>query len=142
MNKPFKIVQADWDEQREQLLAIRYKVFVAEQGVPEELEVDEYDSSALHLLALGESQQAIGTARLLPDGHIGRMAVSLEYRGQGVGSALLRHLIGLSQQAGHRQATLNAQCSAEDFYLQAGFIPVGEVFEDAGIPHRKMICRC
>jgi predicted GNAT family N-acyltransferase len=132
------IRQADWDRERETLLAIRHRVFVHEQGVPKELEEDEADPVALHLLATSKRHGAIGTGRLLPDGHIGRMAVDRAYRGQGIGSALLQQLIGHARRKGHAAAILNAQCSAEGFYQRFGFCAEGEIFEEAGIPHRRM----
>jgi len=131
---------ADWASERETLLAIRFAVFVHEQGVPPELEEDAQDAEALHLLALSPDGQAIGTGRLLTaDGHIGRMAVHRDWRGQGVGSALLHTLLTEAGRAGLRTVFLNAQCTAEPFYRRFGFQPEGEVFDDAGIPHRRMV---
>ncbi len=130
---------ADWASERETLLAIRFAVFVHEQGVPPELEEDAQDAEALHLLALSPDGQAIGTGRLLANGHIGRMAVHRDWRGQGVGSALLRTLLAEARGAGLRSVFLNAQCTAEPFYRRFGFQPEGEVFDDAGIPHRRMV---
>jgi predicted GNAT family N-acyltransferase len=132
------IREADWRKERDTLLAIRYRVFVHEQGVPPELEEDAADPSALHLLAISETQGPVGTGRLLPDGHIGRMAVDRAFRGQGIGSALVAYLIDLAREAGHQTVALNAQCSAEEFYARFGFHAQGQAFEEAGIPHRHM----
>ena len=132
---------ADWYSERETLLAIRHRVFVHEQGVPAELEEDTADPASLHLLAISEVHGPVGTGRLLPDGHIGRMAVDRTMRGRGIGSALLEQLIAHARKTGHEAALLNAQCSAEGFYARFGFRAEGEVFEEAGIPHRHMRLR-
>ena len=132
------IVQADWRRQRRDLLAIRYAVFVDEQGVPMELEHDEYDQGALHLLARNPEGQPVATARMLPDGHIGRMAVLPAWRNQGIGSAMLRKLIRMAREQSIGELFLNAQCEAETFYQQLGFDAKGDVFIDAGINHRRM----
>ncbi len=130
--------EADWACDREILLGIRFAVFVEEQGVPPELEEDAHDPQALHLLAMDADGAAIGTARLLPDGHIGRMAVLRDWRGRGVGSALLRELLAAARRRGLNRVFLNAQCAAMPFYERAGFRAEGPVFDDAGIPHRRM----
>ena len=112
-------------------------MFVEEQGVPREIELDEFDERCLHALALEEGR-AIGTGRLLPDGHIGRMAVLEGWRGRGVGSRILESLIGAARARGDRQVLLSAQVHAAEFYRQHGFEPMGEIYEEAGIPHRAM----
>lgn len=137
----FRIEQADWAQARETLLAIRFEVFVDEQGVPAELEEDADDPQALHVLAWDATGRTpLATARLLPNGHIGRMAVRKDWRGQGIGSAMLERLTALALQAGLKSVLLNAQCSAEGFYRRHGFQPEGDIFEDAGIAHRRMSC--
>lgn len=127
-----------WVTYREQLLAIRFRVFVDEQSVPEELEHDAHDQSAVHLMATDTDGEPIGTARMLDDGHIGRMAVLSGWRGHGVGSALLAELLRFARQRGHADVFLHAQCSAESFYSRLGFVAEGGVFVDAGIDHRTM----
>lgn len=129
----------DWDAGQAELLAVRYAVFVDEQGVPKELEHDEHDHRALHLIARAADGTAVGTARMLPDGHIGRMAVLPAWRRQGVGSALLSELIRIAGDRGIHGLFLNAQCEADSFYRRFGFVAEGEVFLDAGITHRRMI---
>ena len=136
---PAQIRVAEWTSERETLLGIRFAVFVEEQGVPAELEEDDQDPETLHLLAEAPDGRAVGTARMLRDGHIGRMAVLPAWRGRGLGSALLQALIGIAATRGLQQVFLNAQCVAEDFYRRAGFEPRGGVFDDAGIPHRRMV---
>jgi len=132
------IALADWGRDRKDLLAIRYAVFVGEQGVPIELEHDAHDRTALHLLVTDPDGQPIGTARMLPEGHVGRMAVLRAWRKQGIGSAMMRELIRIAGEAGTEHLFLNAQCEAEAFYRRLGFSAEGGVFVDAGIDHRLM----
>ncbi len=135
----FRIEQVDWVQARDTLLAIRFEVFVDEQGVPAELEEDAGDPQALHLLVWDATGTTpLATGRLLANGHIGRMAVRRDWRGCGIGSAMLERLIALAQQAGLKSVFLNAQCSVEGFYRRHGFRPEGDVFQDAGIAHRRM----
>lgn len=117
---------------------VREAVFVREQGVPREMEYDEADPVSLHVLARGPDGGAIGTGRLLPDGHVGRMAVLPEWRGQGVGAALLCRLMEAAGRRGLARLVLHAQTSAADFYARFGFVPEGETFMEAGIPHVLM----
>ncbi|WP_374476708.1 GNAT family N-acetyltransferase [Zoogloea sp.] len=131
------IVLGPWSALAEQASAIRFKVFVDEQRVPEDMELDEFDVLSCHALAwIGE--QAVGTGRLLPDGHIGRMAVLEPWRGCGVGAALLEALIGEARRLGMPILALNAQTHALGFYARFGFIPKGPEFEEAGLPHQAM----
>ncbi|ERL50403.1 GNAT family N-acetyltransferase [Halomonas huangheensis] len=132
-----RVESGSWDQLGEVAGAIRYQVFVIEQAVPEEEEWDGRDPECLHLLAW-QGDRALGTARLLPDGHIGRVAVHAEARGLGVGAALMRATINAAQQLGHTEVELAAQTHALAFYEQLGFHAWGEEFLDAGIPHRNM----
>jgi predicted GNAT family N-acyltransferase len=137
----FTVRLADWNRDRDALRRIRYEVFVVEQKVDEALEWDGIDSECRHALAVDGAGEAIGCGRLLPDGHIGRMAVLPAWRGHGVGQALLRFLMALGRELGHRELLLNAQTHALGFYAREGFEPFGEEFEDAGIAHRAMRLR-
>jgi predicted GNAT family N-acyltransferase len=132
------IRQVTWDSHEAELYRIRHVVFVVEQGVPVELERDAHDPQALHLLALTADGRPVGTARMLADGHIGRMAVLRAWRNQGIGSALLERLVQLARQQGRSSVFLHAQCQAEPFYARLGFVAEGAVFQDAGIDHRCM----
>ena len=121
--------------------AIRRRVFIEEQHVPEELELDEDDQHAVHALALMDGR-AVGCGRFVAHGpvevKIGRMAVLADVRGSGIGQAILEFLMNEAQRRGFSRAVLHAQLSAEGFYLKQGFVPVGPAFEEAGISHRKM----
>lgn len=132
-----RIELMDWKAAREEASRIRFAVFVEEQGVPQEIEIDERDADCIHAIARLEGR-AVGTGRLLPDGHVGRMAVLRECRGTGVGSRLLESLIEAARRRGDREVVLSAQVHAMPFYARHGFAPVGSVYEEAGIPHRDM----
>jgi predicted GNAT family N-acyltransferase len=117
---------------------VRHAVFVDEQKVPAEIELDEFDPLSLHALAFDGEGRVLGTGRLLPDGHIGRMAVLAPARGRGVGSALLRALMRAARARGDREVALSAQTQAIAFYRRFGFVAEGEPYDDAGIPHQMM----
>jgi predicted GNAT family N-acyltransferase len=134
----FAIHETCWQRDTGRLSAIRRTVFIEEQGVPEALEWDEHDASALHWLAVLADGTAIGCARLLPDGQLGRMAVLPAWRGSGVGRALLTAAMRAARAAGHVSLRLSAQIHAVGFYAAAGFIAEGAVYEEAGIPHVAM----
>jgi predicted GNAT family N-acyltransferase len=121
--------------------AIRMRVFVKEQGVPAEIELDRDDKRALHFLATAGGK-AVGTARIVlhsRDAKIGRMAVLKSYRRKGVGNKLLRRAIAAARRLGAKTIYLHAQVAVIGFYDRLGFRAVGPVFDEAGIPHRKMI---
>lgn len=133
-----RIVTGDWDGLREDAQKVRIEVFVIEQNVPIELEWDEADEISTHAVAYDGLGQPVATGRLLPDGHIGRMAVSQSLRGQGIGKQVLTALLEHAQQEGHRELVLHAQTHAVPFYEQQGFIVEGEEFIEADIPHLLM----
>lgn len=132
---------AGWQDDGLALRMVRETVFIREQHVPAELEWDEFDMNCLHLLAMDSADNPIGVARLLSDGLIGRMAVLKEWRGRGVGSALLLRLLEEAKKRRIQQVALNAQLHAIGFYLKSGFRMTGEEFMDAGIPHVRMSLR-
>lgn len=132
-----EITQVSWQTHKEALLAIRFDVFVNEQQVPPELEIDIHDPQATHLIAR-IADDFVGTARMLTDGHIGRVAVRKPWRHQGVGHQLMQHLINAARSQHIPHVYLNAQCDALAFYNRLGFAAEGPVFDDAGIPHRRM----
>lgn len=119
---------------------IRQTVFVDEQHVPVEMELDQWDPLSVHAVAFDAANAAVGTGRLLPDGHIGRMAVLQQARGSGVGSELLRALMEEARRRGHREAVLSSQTRAVDFYRRHGYAQFGSEYMDAGIPHIDMRC--
>ena len=133
-----RVTLGSWAELQKEAQAIRYDVFVIEQNIPVELEWDEMDAQCLHAVAYDAQGVAVGTGRLLPDGHIGRMAVRSAARGLGVGAAILQSLMQQARNRGDKAVKLNAQTSAEPFYARNGYSREGDVFEEAGIPHISM----
>ena len=128
------------DAQMRQAWAIRRKVFIEEQNVPEHLELDADDARATHALALWDREPA-GCGRMMAEGDcvkIGRMAVLREKRGNGVGRIILQFLLESARKDGFRRAILHAQLTAAGFYLKQGFTPQDDEFEEAGIMHQEM----
>ena len=138
MPSTFTIRVLDWSHAAALARPVREEVFVVEQRVPREMEWDEHDATSRHALALAADGEAIGTARLLPEGRIGRMAVRKPWRGRGVGAALMRALLDEARAAGMTGIALHAQTHAAGFYRRFGFSARGEEFDEAGIPHVEM----
>ncbi len=138
VNNSIIIKQVAWRIASQPLSYIRRTVFIEEQHVPEALEWELDDQSAIHLLATNNHGNPVGCARMKADGHIGRMAVLMPYRQQGVGRQLLKQLLQIASTAGHHTVRLDAQSHAISFYQQCGFTLCSEEFIDAGIPHRSM----
>lgn len=138
---PWTVRLATWTADGDRLCEVRREVFVLEQGVPEVLEWDGLDAACEHAVAETAKAMAVGTGRLLPDGHLGRMAVRRDWRGRGVGSALLGCLVSLARNRGSDSVALHAQTHALGFYARHGFVVAGEPFMDAGIAHRTMHLR-
>ncbi len=135
----FKADLTSWQNSLTQLSEIRFEVFVDEQKVPADEEIDELDAVSVHALVSTEDGTPVGCARLLPDGHIGRMAVRKPFRGVGVGLLLLDILIDHAKQQGqHDKLELHAQTHALAFYTKRGFEVVSDTFLDAGIEHKTM----
>jgi len=134
----FAIRTVRWSDAESLLRNVRHAVFVVEQRVPESLEWDDADGASLHALAVDSQGAPIGCARLLPDGHIGRVAVLAAWRRRGVGHALVERLIDEARARGDARVIVNAQVDAMPFYARYGFVASGDVFEEAGIPHRVM----
>jgi predicted GNAT family N-acyltransferase len=136
--QPFAVRVVSWQRERARLEAVRSAVFIDEQQVPAELEFDDDDARSRHALALDAQDAAVGCARLLPDGSIGRVAVLAAWRGRGVGSALLARLMDVARYAGFERVGLNARSDTRDFYARYGFMARGEEFVEIGIRHQRM----
>ncbi|MFA0927509.1 GNAT family N-acetyltransferase [Pseudomonas syringae pv. tagetis] len=137
MNK-VTVAVAQWQKNNADIRRIRDSVFIAEQSVPPELEWDAEDAGAVHFLAY-EGEYAVGTARLLPDGEIGRLSVLKDWRGLKVGEALLRAVIHEAEQRGLKPLKLSAQVQAVEFYQRFGFLVISDEFLEAGLPHVDML---
>jgi predicted GNAT family N-acyltransferase len=127
-------------QERQTLLALRHEVFVEEQGVPLDLEIDEHDQEAVHLVAL-DGDRVVGTCRVLLAGDVakfGRLVVARDARGRGIGAALLADAERLAREMGAGRMVLAAQTSAIGLYDRAGYTARGDVYLDAGIEHVTM----
>ncbi|WP_190175789.1 GNAT family N-acetyltransferase [Streptomyces naganishii] len=151
MSTPYEVRVAEDPADREACFAVRKQVFVAEQGVPEDIEYDAHDAVALHVLAVREDGLPLGTGRLLYGeaaaaktggeagvGSLGRLAVARQARGRGVGVALVRAIEDAARVRGLTAVDLHAQTHALGFYERLGYEAYGPEFPDAGIPHRAM----
>ncbi|MBI4809140.1 MAG: GNAT family N-acetyltransferase [Nitrosomonadales bacterium] len=138
MSNPFTVSLVCWHDGEPLLRAIREAVFIREQCVPEELEWDDMDGGSRHALALSLNGDAIGCGRILPNGHIGRIAVLPEWRNKRVGTAIMEALLDEARARGVKQVDVDAQVHAIPFYLNFGFVESGKEFLDAGMPHKKM----
>jgi predicted GNAT family N-acyltransferase len=134
----FELRAATWQDDRAGLQAVRRSVFIEEQSIPESEEWDDVDPVAYHVLALTGNRDAVGTGRLEPTGKIGRVAVLPQYRGSGVGSLIMGHLVNQATESGFTSVYLHAQAAAAGFYQRLGFRAVGPAFEEVGIPHLRM----
>ncbi len=135
LHKSFLIRSASWQADRARLEFVRRRVFIIEQKIPESEEWDDADENSSHVLAFSEKRDAVGTGRLEPTGKIARLAVLGEYRGQGVGSAMLIRLVEEARQRDFDQVYLHAQTHALNFYKKFGFVSDEEIFSEGGIPH-------
>jgi predicted GNAT family N-acyltransferase len=136
------ILVKSWQQASQEAYVIRENVFIQEQGVPKDMELDGLDPAAKHALAY-KGSLCVGTARLVHlanhDAQIGRMAVLSTFRNRGIGKAMLNHLIALAQAEGVLNLVLHSQVSAIPFYAKLGFIADEPIYEEAGIPHRNMM---
>ncbi len=133
-----RVSGADWHKDNADIRRIRETVFIKEQGVTPEQEWDSDDAGATHFLAK-EGEYSVGTARLLPSGCIGRVAVLRDWRGQGIGELLMQAAIDEARRQGLQQQTLTAQAHAAGFYERLGFSVTSDEFIEAGIPHVEML---
>lgn len=145
MTARWRVTPAEWGApDGAECLRIRMEVFVAEQAVPVEMEVDDTDPGACHVLARDADGRPAGTGRLYADAadpataHIGRMAVRREARAGGCGAAIMQALMNEARRRGFRRVVLSAQTRAQGFYARFGFTPFGDVYPDCNIPHIDM----
>jgi len=135
---PYTCRQANWQHDKDKLQYVRYVVFVEEQKIPADLEWDEKDKDAIHVIAVDESDQPVATGRILTDGQIGRMAVLPEWRDKGVGRSILKFLLDIAQKHGHESVKPSSQQNACGFYLKLGFVQTGNPYQEAGRQHAAM----
>ncbi len=135
---PITIRSGAWETLQDAVSDVRRTVFVKEQGILPENEFDDTDSVCTHFAAFDDAGRPVGCARLLPDGHIGRVAVLKPQRGRGTGRLILETVLTYARNHGFSLAILNAQTQARGFYETLGFTACGEPFAECGIPHITM----
>lgn len=132
------LLRGDWIELGHLATPVRRRVFIEEQGIPVELEWDAMDQTSRHLVAVVDHDDPIGTVRLTPNAHVGRMAMLPAWRRRGIGTRLLQAVLEEAAAAGFDAVTLAAQLPVIPFYEKLRFEAYGKVFQDVGIPHRMM----
>lgn len=133
----YKIIAGGWEQLQKDAKLIREQVFIQEQGIAPEDEWDDLDATVLHFIVY-DCERPIATARLLPQHSVGRVAVLLSYRKQGVGKILMQHIIDYARQQNLPYLKLSAQTYVTAFYEALGFVVQGEEYLDCGIPHIDM----
>lgn len=141
MSNPFTVSLIAWHDGEPLLKSIREAVFIREQGISEALEWDGFDESCRHALALSLQGDAIGCGRMLPDGHIGHIAVLPQWRKQKVGTAIMEALLDYARAHDYHQVSVDAPLHSVSFYQSFGFVDQGEAFMDAGLPRIKMLLK-
>lgn len=135
----FKIVKNSTE--LEQAFKIRQEVFVTEQGVPLENELDNYEEVATHIIGYDNENMPIATARFRPYDNgvkVERVAVLSNQRKTGTGKSLMLFIQQAAQELGYNELILNAQTQAQHFYERLGYSPIGDVFMEENIEHIKM----
>jgi predicted GNAT family N-acyltransferase len=138
-----EVRRAQTQEDIDACFRLRHDVFTIEQGVAAELDIDEYDKTAYHYLAVKDKTNPVGTARVIVKGStvkIGRVAVLSQYRKLGIGGALMRFMMADHAKLGASEVVLSSQLHAAHFYSALGFLPEGEEYMEADIPHITMRC--
>lgn len=140
MNDPsgYSVTTTDWQADKTALIELRTRIFVDEQKVPADMEIDEHDPICQHYKVTDPDGNIVATARLLASAYIGRMCVDQALRGSGIGETLLRYVIKHAETQGFRQLHLNAQVDAVPFYQRFGFVTNSDIFIEAGINHQHM----
>ena len=134
-----QVLLARWEQDSAAIRAVRNAVFSVEQGISETLDFDGRDHECVHVLARIGEGKSIGTARMLPDGHVGRIAVHKEWRGQGVGTRLVEYLTEVARDRGFAEIHLHSQVQAAGFYSRLEFEARGDTFMEADIEHVLMV---
>ncbi|GAA5587676.1 acetyltransferase SACOL1063 [Acinetobacter calcoaceticus] len=133
----YKIIAGGWEQLEKDAKLIREQVFIQEQGIAPEDEWDDLDATVLHFIVY-DREQPIATARFLPQHSVGRVAVLMPYRKQGIGKILMEHIIEYARQQNLPYIKLSAQTYVTAFYEALGFVVQGEEYLDCGIPHIDM----
>lgn len=125
----------------EDAYSVRRQVFILEQNVPEDIEVDGFDSVAEHIV-IYDAERPIATGRMFPKGDsviLGRICVLREYRGMDLGRILMERMLEKAEVMGPKEIKLDSQLYAIEFYRRFRFRERGGIFKDAGIDHIEMV---
>ncbi len=141
MGNPFTVSLIGWHDGEPLLKSIRETVFIRELGVPETTEWDGLDESCRQALALSLQGEAIGCGRMLPDGHIGHIAVLPQWRRQKAGTAIMEALLDYARAHDYPQVSVDVPSRYAPFYRSIGFAEQGEAFMAAGLPHIRMLLK-
>lgn len=134
-----EVTLGKWEKDSAAIRSVRNTVFTVEQGISESLDFDGRDGECVHVLARLGDGEIVGTARMLPDGHVGRIAVHEPWRGKGVGTRMVEYLTKVARDRGFPEIYLHSQARAAEFYTRLGFETRGETFMEAGIEHVLMV---
>lgn len=137
INNKYHLQIGDWGILRKDARNVRTQVFIKEQKIPEIMEWDDDDISSVHVVVY-DNDLPIGTARLLSNGNLGRMAVISLYRCLGVATMMLMALLKVAKERGDKEICISAQCAVKQFYMQHGFVVVGDEYLEVDIPHIAM----
>lgn len=135
----FTVHEVCWQDAATELSSVRERVFVAEQRIPRRVELDGRDTECLHVQATLGDGTIIAAGRMLPNGHIGHIAVLMPYRGMGVGKAVLEKLVDIARQHHQHQVYLDCELDSVPFYESQQFMCSGRVFMESGVPHQRMV---
>lgn len=134
----YRLEVGSWEDLFYEAQHIREEVFIKEQKVPAHLEFDAVDAVSLHVVVFDEHDDAVGTGRLMPNMHIGRVAVLPSHRGLGIGVRIVEQLLDAAEKRDDGSVVLHAQTHAQAFYEKFGFVAEGSDFLEVGIPHIVM----
>ncbi|RCU52414.1 MULTISPECIES: GNAT family N-acetyltransferase [Corallincola] len=137
----YEVRQVHWLAAKDALFQVRHRVFCCEWRIPESIEFDDLDINAFHILAVDEAQNPIASGRLLPNGHIGRIAVIIPARGKGVAKAVVNALLDIARKEQMDAVFINSALEATDNFKRQGFKAIAPVFMEAGIPRQRMKCK-
>ncbi len=138
--KSILITETSWSEHSEDIIRIRDAVFIREQAVPKNIEMDGKDAECIHFLIYKEDDP-VGTARIKMGGKIERVSILEPHRKKGLGSKLMKFIIDTAKKKGLEKIYLHSQMGSIGFYKNLGFIEKGEVFQEAGIDHVPMVLK-
>ncbi|WP_371379205.1 GNAT family N-acetyltransferase [Thalassotalea aquiviva] len=138
---PYRVDVVNWQQAKKQLMTVRQKVFVYERRIPFEVEFDQFDRQAHHVLVTDEeSNEPLATGRITDNGEISRICVVIPQRKSPIGKEVIKTLLQIARQRKVEEVYINSALDAVDYFTKHHFRPVGSVFMEAGIPRQRMVC--